>query len=117
MLILFRCPQGHKIRARRELAGQQGKCPRCGVKLTVPELPRPSGLEIKRDALTESALMRVLGDVPAPPPPPPPKTEPKRYCPRCRHVVSTATTVCGNCKLYVGVYVQPKKPVGSNDLN
>ncbi len=118
MLILFRCPRGHKIRARAELAGRNGKCPRCGVELTFPELPRPNGLEVRRDALTESALMRLLGEASQPPPPPPPNRTPKRYCPRCRHVVSTSATVCGNCKLYVGVFVQPKKPsIESSDLN
>jgi len=36
MVIKVRCPQGHSIACKDEMAGQTGKCPKCGEKIKVP---------------------------------------------------------------------------------
>jgi len=35
----FLCPNGHKIKASEEVAGQKAKCPECGERFRVPENP------------------------------------------------------------------------------
>lgn len=39
MVIKVRCPQGHSIACKDEMAGQTGKCPKCGEKIKVPGEP------------------------------------------------------------------------------
>ena len=36
MGIKFQCPNGHKLNVKTELAGRKGRCPTCGVSVTVP---------------------------------------------------------------------------------
>ena len=38
-MIEFLCPNGHQIHCPDEQAGRAAKCPRCGVKFRVPQLP------------------------------------------------------------------------------
>lgn len=42
----FLCPNGHKINTPASLAGQLGKCPRCGERFHIPDTGQP----IERDA-------------------------------------------------------------------
>lgn len=37
--ISFSCPNGHPLSCGRELVGKAGKCPKCGAKFLVPEVP------------------------------------------------------------------------------
>jgi hypothetical protein len=37
MGIRFRCPNGHKIHVKSFLAGKRGICPKCGVKVSIPQ--------------------------------------------------------------------------------
>jgi hypothetical protein len=41
MVIKVHCSQGHSIVCKDELAGQTGKCPKCGEKVKVPGEPSP----------------------------------------------------------------------------
>jgi hypothetical protein len=46
MGIRFRCPQGHQLNVKAELAGKRGVCPQCGTKVQIPlpaPQPSPSG--------------------------------------------------------------------------
>lgn len=111
MHINFYCPNGHKIKAKSELSGQTGKCPKCSARILVPEtaaekLPNP------RNNITESGVMRALGDF-HPLPNPPATTSPAevRSCPRCRKTLRGSVTICNHCKLYVGVQSTPKPTV------
>lgn len=46
MGIRFYCPNGHKLNVKEKLAGKRGICPRCGVKLLIPQKStRPSSRE------------------------------------------------------------------------
>jgi hypothetical protein len=38
MVIKFLCPSGHQLSAPENLAGKQGKCPKCGTAFVVPTL-------------------------------------------------------------------------------
>jgi hypothetical protein len=56
-LIIFLCPNGHKLNGPRRLAGKVGKCPHCGVKFEIPfpdeDEGDPDGLD---DTVTEDPL-------------------------------------------------------------
>jgi hypothetical protein len=56
-LIIFLCPNGHKLNGPRRLAGKVGKCPHCGVKFEIPfpdeDEADPDGLD---DTVTEDPL-------------------------------------------------------------
>ena len=41
MGIRFYCPNGHKLNVKSFLAGKRGICPKCGVKLVIPEASAP----------------------------------------------------------------------------
>ncbi len=109
--IHFHCPHGHSVKAKATLAGKMAKCPACEAVMLIPE---PTRLQIPRgnSALTESAVMRILGDA-APLPSPPEKIiESPRNCPRCHKALPGYTTICDGCKLYVGL--NPTKRPASN---
>lgn len=88
------------------MSGMSAKCPRCDVAILVPHakplLPNP------RANITESGVMRVLGDA-IPNSTPAVPQESQRTCPRCQKNLSAQVTVCGRCNLYLGVFVA--KPV------
>lgn len=104
MTITFRCENNHKIRANENQAGQKGVCPKCKCRVLVPskepKLPQPR-------QMTESGVMRILGDAPAAPPMPSmpsPELAKREFrkCPRCKKRLSPAVTLCQHCHLYVG---------------
>lgn len=41
MGIRFHCPNGHKLNLKAFLAGKKGKCPKCNVKILIPERSEP----------------------------------------------------------------------------
>lgn len=126
MEIHFSCSQGHKIKAKVELAGCAGKCPRCGQAVQVPaksevslnsaptsnasanQVNRRADVSSKltlpneRKTVTESAVMRILGDVAPLPPMPEHNTQPIRCCPRCLQKIRISSRVCEHCQCYVG---------------
>jgi hypothetical protein len=62
-VIVFLCPNGHKIRCQEDQAGRIAKCPQCGVKFRIPNqaemktLPTiDSDPSISRPDFTESSL-------------------------------------------------------------
>ncbi len=106
--IRFVCPRGHKIKAAAELAGKMARCPSCQAVMMVPE-PIKQLVRSQRQ-LTESGVVRMLGDVPPLPPAPEKPTHIRRTCPRCRHRLSPAATVCEQCQLYVGLNLAAERP-------
>ena len=66
--IQFCCPKGHKIKAKPELAGKLAKCPSCKSVMLVPE--RIKLFAKSREALTQSGVLRILGDATQLPPMP-----------------------------------------------
>jgi hypothetical protein len=98
MLIRFRCPNGHKLRANAEMAGKTAACGKCGSRVSVPT---PASQKV-----TDTSILRILGDVI-------PKAdgaavEPRetaqrmeRDCPRCRISFSATLRICPRCKVYL----------------
>ncbi|EMI57684.1 hypothetical protein [Rhodopirellula sallentina] len=112
------CPQGHQLRASKRVFGKTLPCPVCKQLLTVPLFPPPpetdpvaadaSAPEEKKDSLSDTGVMRILGDYVA-------RDEEHardksvdekartvRSCPVCDSSLSEAVTICKNCKCYVG---------------
>ena len=109
--IHFHCPHGHSVKAKAALAGKMAKCPGCDAVMLIPE---PAKLQIQRakSSITESAVMRILGDATPLPPPPEKIREAPRNCPRCHKALRVYVTICDGCKLYVGL--NPTKQPASN---
>ncbi|MFG0288797.1 MAG: ATP-binding protein [Rhodopirellula sp. JB044] len=110
------CPQGHQLRASKRVFGKTLPCPVCKQLLTVPLFPPPpsdpvasdaAASEEKKDSLSDTGVMRILGDYVA-------RNEDAsdnsldekarsiRSCPVCDSSLSEAATICKNCKCYVG---------------
>ncbi len=89
-----RCPRGHKLRGKAEMVGKTVRCPRCSEKFVFGYFVR--------DSVTDTAVVRLLGDAPAPPPEPV-KDPSVRMCVRCGVSTSAHLSVCQHCNCYVGV--------------
>ncbi len=96
MLLHFYCSHGHRLSAEDRHAGRKAKCPTCGEALIVPHPAPPS-------PISDSSVMRILGD--AEPPPPLPSEEKTLYkrCGRCGAHLHMAAKVCEECQTYVAV--------------
>ncbi len=90
------CPRGHRVRGPRALGGRMVKCPKCAAEFMF-QAPAPKNV-------TDTGVMRILGDLPALPPLPPTRAEPQtRPCPRCEQAIPLSITVCQYCACYVGI--------------
>ena len=89
------CPNGHRLRGSVKLIGKSIRCPRCNEKFVF-------GYYI-RQTVSDTAVMRILGDPPSPPPAPEPSDEnATRPCDKCGVEVSSNATVCKHCNTYLG---------------
>ena len=93
--IKISCPNGHRIQASSKLAGRTLPCPKCKQPVTVPA---PSAT-----AISDTGVMRILGEVTPLPPAPERIPDSKRACPRCHRANSASLSVCPHCKCYVGL--------------
>lgn len=97
MTFKLRCPNGHKLRFDPKDVGKQAMCPKCHIRLTLPQ-PRE---------VSDTSILAVLGDPPAdrsvvlhataPSAPP----VPRRICPRCQTRISASFQLCPNCRTYL----------------
>ncbi len=95
MLIHFSCSQGHRLSADSRFVGKRARCPTCQEAMVVPPPPKTS--------ITDSSVMRILGDA-EPPPPMPSANEPKyKRCGRCGASLLQSAKVCDECQTYVAV--------------
>ncbi|MCO8124296.1 hypothetical protein NHH03_21325 [Stieleria sp. TO1_6] len=88
-----KCPRGHKLRGPVGLIGKSVRCPRCSEKFVF-------GYYVRED-VTDTAVVRILGDAPAPPPMPNSEHS-TRPCGRCGLGISMKSSVCEHCNCYVG---------------
>ena len=95
--ITVTCPRGHRVRGPQVLQGRQVRCPKCAASFTFAVTDKKE--------VTDTGVMRILGDIPMPPLPPPPEPteQTDRPCPRCERQISVTTTVCKYCSCYVGM--------------
>ncbi|MEO1619034.1 MAG: hypothetical protein AAFV88_24495 [Planctomycetota bacterium] len=92
--ITCKCPRGHKLKGKPNLIGKSVRCPRCREKFVF-------GYQI-REQVTDTAVVRLLGDAPAIPPAPKKTGADLRSCTRCGVAISKKTSVCEHCRCYVG---------------
>ena len=94
--ITLTCPNGHRLRGDSRFIGKKVKCPRCQAGFVI-SAPAPS-------QVTDTGVMRILGDVTNPAPAPIESNEVStRPCPRCGMGIGNDAPVCEHCKCYVGV--------------
>lgn len=96
--IAIQCPNGHRLTGPAELVGRKVRCSKCQTTFQL-ELPRKA-------SLTESSVVRLLGDVEPPAAPAPDddvqSRKSRKICQRCHHAISVHANVCEHCKCYVG---------------
>jgi hypothetical protein len=92
--LVVMCPNGHKLTGSVDMVGKNVRCPQCGAKF---QLKLPA-----RKSLTETAVMRILGDADKLPARPEPQEKTQRPCPRCKKQISIHANVCEHCKCYAG---------------
>ncbi|MEO9590275.1 ATP-binding protein [Rhodopirellula bahusiensis] len=108
------CSNGHHLRAAGALAGKTLPCPRCGVAVTIPweEALTVTVEPPARDTLSDTGVMRILGDATVAPVQQPEtesseaNSDSHRPCPRCEYLVSDQSTVCPKCACYLGMMPQ-----------
>lgn len=99
MFVYAACENGHRIKAKESLAGQTHACPKCSKPVTIPQL-----VADEPKAITDTGVMRILGDLPALPQQPERAAATKiRTCPRCNQEVSANASVCRACQCYLEV--------------
>lgn len=94
----LRCPNGHKLRFEAKDGGKPAMCPKCHIRLTLPQ---------PRREVSDTSILAVLGEPPAdrsvvlrptataaPP-------APRRVCPRCQVRISAGFQLCPNCRTYL----------------
>ncbi len=99
------CPNGHRLMGSTEMVGRNVRCMKCKVKFpfVIP----------KKKPLTETGVLRILGDVPPLPMPPEVVLPTQRPCPRCLKIISVNANVCEHCFCYVGNIPHfLKQPIG-----
>lgn len=126
------CPQGHHLRASQRVVGKTLPCPVCKEMVIVDassavppsHLASPSRVNSpvgrdstkqesisrlapapgeKRDTLSDTGVMRILGDFVAPRVEPVVEDERKfRSCPVCGCDVVESASVCKTCQCYIG---------------
>ncbi|MEM6469971.1 MAG: hypothetical protein AAF802_10490 [Planctomycetota bacterium] len=89
-----KCQCGQKVRGKPSLIGKTVRCPRCHEKFVF-------GYFI-REKVTDTAVVRLLGDAPEVPPIPEKLTVETRKCERCGVEISPKVSVCDKCQCYVG---------------
>ncbi|WP_146453557.1 hypothetical protein [Rubripirellula tenax] len=96
------CPSGHHVRGDVSMAGRKVRCPHCDVAFVFAPPDRAVVVSSKSSSVTESSIMRILGDADPLPPAPVQHRIKTRPCPKCSVAISEAVAVCGHCKCYVG---------------
>jgi hypothetical protein len=61
-LILFLCPNGHKLHGLKTLAGKVGKCPHCGAKFEIPFPNFDDDWQLELDQLDDTDTEDPLND-------------------------------------------------------
>jgi hypothetical protein len=98
--ITVSCPEGHRLRGDIKMAGNTVRCPKCSVEFVFAPLKSEAAVE---RAVTDTGVMRILGDSPELPLIPEKKRATDRPCPRCGISMSMNASVCNHCSCYVGV--------------
>ncbi len=113
------CENGHRLKAARHLRGTSRCCPQCKVEVQIPL----QSASASHDPLSDTGVMRILGEQDALPPPPiaaqsAAQSPQYRNCPRCDRSIPVDVSVCQHCQCYTGVMPNfLKKMWGSSHHN
>ncbi len=88
------CPNGHRLSGSNSMMGRKVRCPKCSVTFAFAAAAK--------NALTETGVLRILGDVPPLPMPTEQVPKVRKACPRCSRFISVHANVCEHCACYVG---------------
>ena len=114
--ITVTCPQGHRLQAGSLLVGKTVRCPKCHSKFVFA----PTKTEPKKQPVTESGVMRILGEMPQAPAADSIASVPMRPCSRCGIAIPESLAVCSHCNCYVGVlpaFMRQMTPAAETELN
>lgn len=64
-LIVFLCPNGHRLNGPPNLAGRAGQCPHCGSRFRIPALNEPEPVETPSNVSHSDANINLQVDQPA----------------------------------------------------
>lgn len=120
--ITVSCPAGHRLRGDSRFVGKTVKCPRCQVQFVfAPTSPTSDIRSVLDDRITDTGVMRILGDSPSPGPiPAVTESARTRPCPRCGTAVADNEVVCSYCNGYVAAmpaYLERLNTTGSVEQN
>jgi hypothetical protein len=103
--ITVSCPSGHHVRGGSDLVGKRVKCPKCEAAFVfAPAIPGDSEPATPRTStLTESGVMRILGDMSPLPAPPENYEAATKACSRCSVRIKESLSVCPHCNCYIGM--------------
>ena len=110
-----KCPKGHHVRGGTLVLGKTVRCPKCHSKFVfAPTNPAD------KKPVTESGVMRILGDMPQATAALPRASVPMRPCTRCGVSIPESLAVCSHCHCYVGVlptFLQQLTPSSDTQRN
>ncbi|NND97296.1 MAG: hypothetical protein HKN47_08215 [Pirellulaceae bacterium] len=91
--IYVNCESGHRIKAGSSLRGKTLPCPKCRKPVVIAEATDP---------LSDTGVMRILGDASPLPRAPLPMRMQLRPCPQCECDVRKDAPICQHCRSYIG---------------
>lgn len=93
MFILFDCPSGHRLKAQLRFEGTPVTCPACNRHTIVPR-------QHSENAISDSSVVRLLGDYEPVQDLKPAKKESTKSCPRCNTALLPTDRICSKCQMY-----------------
>jgi endogenous inhibitor of DNA gyrase (YacG/DUF329 family) len=91
--IHVQCESGHRLKAAASLRGKTLPCPKCQKPVVIVELD---------NKVSDTGVMRILGETSPLPPAPTPLRLQLRPCPECAADVRKDAPICQHCQSYIG---------------
>ncbi|MGL4943221.1 MAG: hypothetical protein ACRC46_08515 [Thermoguttaceae bacterium] len=121
MSVQIQCPNGHRLVAQEQNAGKTGKCPVCKAAVVIPSVAEQLVLKAASKALSESAVVNLLGSPPQRKAPPTTGTTATsshakviggtsassvskpytKLCPCCDKEIDMGYHICPHCHTYI----------------
>ena len=112
--MVMACPSGHRVRGGIELAGQTVRCPKCRAQFVFAPRPATPSAGGDPNEVTDTGVMRILGDMEVSPKPEASPEVAHRPCSRCGVAIPETLSVCSHCNCYVGVMPTFMKQITGN---
>lgn len=112
--ITMACPSGHRVRGGVEMLGRTVRCPKCQVEFRFTTEPKRTTPEPDSRQMTDTGVMRILGDFNQMPEAPESTEATLKPCTRCGVPIPETLTVCNHCNCYVGLMPSFMKQISGN---